>query len=21
MVDDWMDRGTCRDHPPATFFP
>lgn len=18
---DWMDDGTCRDHPPATFFP
>jgi WhiB family redox-sensing transcriptional regulator len=21
MTKDWMARGICRDHPPATFFP
>jgi WhiB family redox-sensing transcriptional regulator len=21
MTKDWMARGNCRDHPPATFFP
>ena len=21
MSTDWMRRGNCRDHPPATFFP
>jgi WhiB family redox-sensing transcriptional regulator len=21
MTKDWMAKGNCRDHPPATFFP